>query len=376
MSDFPTADAPVTDLWTRLAAADKPLVLYGMGDGADKITDELARRGLSVADYFASDSFVRGQFFRGKRVMTLSEIREKYASFIVLVAFASSRPEVIEQIRALDRTCELYLPDVPVVGEGIFDARYYEKNLSFLKEAREALFDEESRLLFDNVIAFKLSGRFLFLERAVSDKNEILTRVLRPERYRVCADLGAYTGDSVREFLRCFPHLSRILALEPDIRNFKKLTRYVEENALSFVEAYNLAAGAENGEVLFLAGGNRGARTERRAEGKAEKETGGGRRIKGNSSVRVCTLDSLLLGEQVDFIKYDVEGNEYEALQGSLSTIRKYAPDLLVSLYHRNEDLFRLILLVKSFGKHYRLYLRRFAGFPAWDLNLYAVSER
>ena len=47
----------------------------------------------------------------------------------------------------------------------------------------------------------------------------------------------------------------------------------------------------------------------------------------------------------------------------------------LVSAYHRSADLFRLPLLVRELNPDYRLYLRRMAGVPAWDINLYAIKE-
>ena len=84
-------------------------------------------------------------------------------------------------------------------------------------------------------------------------------------------------------------------------------------------------------------------------------------------------MDSVLEGESVDYIKYDVEGSEREALLGSAKTINKYAPKLLVSLYHRSEDMFVLPELVKEINPNYSLYLRRFPYIPAWDLNLYAI---
>ena len=46
-----------------------------------------------------------------------------------------------------------------------------------------------------------------------------------------------------------------------------------------------------------------------------------------------------------------------------------------MSAYHRSADLFRLPLLVHELNPGYRLYLRRMAGVPAWDINLYAVKE-
>lgn len=348
------------DLWMTLKERKKPLVMYGMGNGADKITDEVERRGLAISDYFASDGFVRGQFFRGKKVLTWEEIRKKYSDFIILVGFASALPEVMERIEALDREYELYIPDVPVAGRGIFDAPFYEKYRFFFQEAREIWADDASLQIYDGVIAFKLTGEYRYLKGAVSDREEVYQKLLCAERYRSCADLGAYNGDSVREFIRYFPHVQKIYSMEPDRHNFRKLTEFLTEKDLSFVTAYPYAAWKEDGQHSFNASGNRNA------------SLNGG----GTQSVEVRKLDTLLQGAPVDYIKYDVEGSEYEALWGSYDTIARFTPDLMVSVYHRNEDIFRLPLFVRTLSPKYRLYLRRFPGFPAWDVNLYALTEK
>ena len=74
----------------------------------------------------------------------------------------------------------------------------------------------------------------------------------------------------------------------------------------------------------------------------------------------------------VDYIKYDVEGSDAQALDGSTETIRAHKPDLLLSLYHRTEDIFALPLQLHALCPEYRLYIRRYPYIPAWDLNLYA----
>ena len=58
------------DVWQTLQLTDKPVVLYGMGNGADQIIDWCDSHKVEVAGVFASDEFVRGQVFRGYRVET------------------------------------------------------------------------------------------------------------------------------------------------------------------------------------------------------------------------------------------------------------------------------------------------------------------
>ena len=87
------------DLWTYLASSSKPIVMYGMGNGADKILKVCDRKGIEIKDFFASDGFVRGQLFHGSRVMSFSEVREKYnrETCVILLAFGSANPRTEER---------------------------------------------------------------------------------------------------------------------------------------------------------------------------------------------------------------------------------------------------------------------------------------
>ena len=89
-------------MWDRLSECGKPVVIYGMGNGADKIADRLLSKGIEVSDFFASDGFVRGQSFRGKTVLSFNDIKEKYKDFVILVAFATRLREVLDVIYELD----------------------------------------------------------------------------------------------------------------------------------------------------------------------------------------------------------------------------------------------------------------------------------
>ena len=65
------------DLWHYLKTADKPILMYGMGNGADKILKVCESYGIEIADFFASDGFVRGHSFHGKVVLSYSQAKVK-----------------------------------------------------------------------------------------------------------------------------------------------------------------------------------------------------------------------------------------------------------------------------------------------------------
>ena len=61
-------------LWDKLKNETRPIVVYGMGNGADKIFALCEKHGIHIADIYASDEFVRGHSFHDIRVKTYSEI--------------------------------------------------------------------------------------------------------------------------------------------------------------------------------------------------------------------------------------------------------------------------------------------------------------
>ena len=96
------------------------------------------------------------------------------------------------------------------------------------------------------------------------------------------------------------------------------------------------------------------------------------------TEVAANSLDSIVSesnAPRIDYIKFDVEGAEKEALEGCYKTIERFAPSLLISLYHRSEDIFALPLQLIEKFPDYKFYLRKFKYVPAWDLNLYAVKK-
>ena len=388
----------MTDLWQTLqekSREGRPILLYGMGNGADKILAVCEKYQIPVADFFASDGFVRGHSFHGKVVLSFTAACEKYGAenMVVLLSFASSRPEVLETIHRVAETCELYIPDVPVCGTDLFNAAFLEEHREEIAAARELLADEVSRRVYDDILSYKLTGRLDLLRATESTPEEAYRTILHAEEFRTAADLGAYNGDSIRDLRTYAPHLREVIALEPDRRNFRKLGEYVTalREAGDPLTVYPIQAGAwsHTATLTFHGSGNRNAGLTDAPPAAQDilPSTADNPYFGKTAEVPVTALDAVLpdtLGREtgdngeplrLDYIKYDVEGAETEALLGSREVIQRDTPALLVSAYHRNTDLFRLPLLVHRLNPAYKLYLRRMAGVPAWDINLYAVAR-
>mgnify|MGYP006386202523 CR=1 FL=1 len=50
-------------VWEKLMVTRKPIILYGMGDGADRVLQEFELLNIHASGVMASDDFVRGQSF-------------------------------------------------------------------------------------------------------------------------------------------------------------------------------------------------------------------------------------------------------------------------------------------------------------------------
>lgn len=346
-----------SDVWDKLAAENRPIVVYGMGNGADKLFSRFEKYGIKAADVFASDGFVRGHSYRGIRVKSFSEIKETYSEFVIVVSFASSRDEVIEMLSEIDKKYDVYVPDMPVAEPlTYFDREFYNENYEKIVRVYELLADEKSKNCYAAILNYKLSGRMEYLLGAYSDTDDIYS-LIGCDNIKCAVDVGAYNGDTVREMKSYFAGLEKIVAIEPDKRNFKKLLKYSEECPEPCPEVINAAAHSECGSASFSSSGNRNSSISSSASFEHKIDT-----------VPLITVDSLKLS--ADYIKYDVEGAEYEALLGSHNTIGKYSPKLLVSLYHKSRDIFELPLLINERYPERKLFLRRTKCLPAWEIDL------
>ena len=342
--------------------------MYGMGNGADKILDVLDAHGLEVADFFASDGFVRGHSFHGKKVLSFSEIKEKYGKFIVLLAFGSSLPDVMERFYAIADDNELYAPDVPVCGGELFDASFFLENKDKFEAVRELFADEKSKEVYEDLISYKLSGDISYLRHADTEKEEALREILSGG-YTAYADLGAYNGDTVREALAFYPTVKKITAFEPSAKTFAKLTAYTDTLCGIQVHALPLCAWDRKETVILTDGAGRNTTIGGASVGKT----------KNGAKIRTSECDALdsqndYSGESL-LIKYDVEGAEHEAISGSLRTVRANETEMIVSLYHKSRDLFSLPLLIHEILPEHKLYLRKHPYVPAWDINLYVCKK-
>lgn len=356
----------MTDVWQYLKTCGKPIVLYGTGNGADKIMAVLNAYGIPVSDIFVSDEFYRGGAFHGFELIKFQDVQKKYEDCVIVLAFAIFRDDMLNRVKEIEKVYEVLAPEVPVFGTDYFSIDTVKKYEKEIGEVRKILADSKSLDVFDNLLQYRLTGRLANLYAAESDRQEAFDDIIKLGVKETYLDLGAYRGDTIEEFLTLTGgNYEGIVALEPDTKNYKKLCEKVEELDLDNDKVFlvNKASWNKEARMDFSGGGGRNSNLLTTDDTKVE-------------IVTATDLDSLLAGFSKDikptYIKMDVEGAEQETLLGLKNTL-KSKPKLAISAYHKTADLFALPLLVKELNPDYMVYLRHHPYIPDWETNLYCI---
>lgn len=121
----------------------------------------------------------------------------------------------------------------------------------------------------------------------------------------------------------------KVIAFEPTSRSFRLFLKNIKENYLHNIAAHQLAIGEEEGEAkLYWDESCFGSNSLIRKSSRYEL-------------VKVMPLDKLV--SRADFVKIDVEGAEYEVLQGMKRILSTSKPPLLLELSCRKEEIMRFL---------------------------------
>jgi len=179
--------------------------------------------------------------------------------------------------------------------------------------------------------------------KVVLSKGEL--SVLRALQLLPClafVDVGAHVGYySVRMARRC----RRVVAFEPNPKNREVLVKNLELNNIRNVTVLPYAAGESRYKArLWLAGSG-----STLLEGYVTGES---------AEVDVVPVDEVV--EYADIVKVDVEGYEWNVIQGMGKLLDKYKPTLIVEhhdfRHYRTKDYPRIRSYLKSLG-YIELYL-------------------
>jgi FkbM family methyltransferase len=355
------------NIFNAIRASSAPVVLWGAGEIAWCVWTYLHQHGIETVCFCDNNPSKQGTTHLGLPVYSYDGLKEKFAGaggkyhIVVATGIQYKEPIFSQLAQAKELNPVSYLRGFEVCGEKI-NYQYIQKHIEQFEEAYASLADAFSKKVFINVLNAKISGNFDLYMEIMSKTEYFDDDVVLLSENEVFLDVGAYKGNAVLEFARKTQNkYDGIIACEPDQQTRAALQTVLEKNNIRKVEIHNKGLWNQH-EIMHFSDGREGG--SRIAEGSAATFP--------TNSIEVDTIDSILSGGRVTYISMDIEGAEHNAILGAKQTIKKWKPKMAVCVYHKREDLFDLLLLLKSFVPEYKFHMRHYTENQT-ETVLYAV---
>jgi FkbM family methyltransferase len=223
------------------------------------------------------------------------------------------------------------------------------------------LADEESRRQFADHLRWRTSLDSRALPPGDRRRAYFGVSFLTIPEDAAIVDVGAFDGDSLRNFLLWRGTFRSYSALEPDPISYHLLREYIASLPQAIarrIRPVQVAAAAAPGTLMVS------------PTGKPGSATGGcGSQAQPVPSVRISDY---FADQQISYLKFDIEGAEREALTGAWDLIERDRPTLAVAVYHKPLDIVEIPLEIIRRTPGYRYYIRSHDD-DGIDLTFYAA---
>jgi methyltransferase, fkbM family len=326
----------------------EPVYLWGTGQMGQWAAHLVRDMGGQLAAFVDNNAARWGTEMEGVSCISPEQLREA-ADPLVVIGVGMSGAAVAAQLADMNIRRVLDMPDFYL--NSLFDDLRSVNPADVaarVERCFDLLADERSR----DVLLAKLEGFFKFepgfgnqkyYEDVCQGDQYFQDDIIRFTEASVLVDCGAYTGDTMEDFLRRGYPFRKYIAYELTQQNYSVLQenmKNVREGGAGVLVAHNCGVGERNEQIYYddVVSASSIATSGTRGE--------------------IVRMDDHLQGEDVSFIKMDIEGAERAALRGAEQLIRRCRPDLAICVYHSISDLFEIPLYIHSIVPEYRLYLR------------------
>ena len=378
------------------------VIIYGAGSAGREISECLSVHGVNTEYFCDINQSLVGTKINDTLIISTNELCSKHKDRFIVIGVQKGKKDIYDYLTSMKfKRIGLILSDEQFYYYLQFpkwkiDLHFLENNVSNINYVYSLLYDQKSRDIyisrlqtltsFADFNLYKKHCQLSDCPKSLNDNFKIFAYNFENEMYfdndliylyddMSLIDCGAYDGDSFLEFQKQITK-NEILnsfsyCFEPDESNYQKLISNLRDyDNLKF---YNLGVWNMKTKLDF-ASSNLMFQTEScvvKTANPLYKIIGA---LKIDSLINVDSIDNLIYPKKIDIIKMDVEGSETEALLGAAMTISKYKPQLIISAYHKQDDIWMLPLLVNKISDGYKLYLRQFS-FNWSELVLIGISD-
>ena len=347
----------INSVYDKLKNTDIPIYIYGAGEIADLTVSKLNYHGIHVDGFVVDDEYVKEGNLKKSDLISRNEPYVLIRG--VWNCFFRSDEELISEwkgCQCIFQCADIYECDnIEPISE-----TFYLDNKDLFERVHNNLFDEMSKASYTAFIKSKIENDNMYLiPHVVTPQYYFSDAPWTLDKNECLVDCGAYDGDSIRDFVD-FTHnqYEYIYAFEPDKDNIIMLNHTIQRKRIKNVEVIPKACGDKKCILRFSANGVGGRISEN-----------------GDIEIQVDTIDNVVSKDKrISIIKMDIEGAEVAAINGAKNTIQKDRPILMISIYHKKDDLYHVFDTIDSMVEDYVFYLRIHKVF-AVDVVLYAVPK-
>jgi len=332
---------------------NKPVVLFGAGSLGLVFLQLCKNTKIKVEKVCDNDSSKKGKKILGIRIISINELIKfpKETQIIITIMHDFIVKQQLKKLGFKNIFSHTYFATIYPRKFKYFNWQSslapLKKNYKEVIKAYSLLADNKSKKVFRQLIKHRLTLNCNKLNGVIDDVEKVYfdREIINLSKNEVFIDGGAFNGDTLISFLKNVDNkFYEYHAFEPDKKNFNDLKSFVEKKGFKNVFVYNEGLGLIDKLVKFNSDGLMSARVT---------ETG-------DDIINIKALDSYLDKIKPTFIKLDIEGSERDALLGMKKSINLCKPKLAVSVYHKPDDLWRLLILLHRLNNDYKLYLRHY----------------
>ncbi len=343
-----------------LAECNRRCIIFGAGTMGQRALSALASMGVHPLSFADNNPVLWGKFVDGIPILSPEDAAELFGEDAVFfIAIRNENHwyrETFDQLLRLG--CAHISSSEPIAW------RFPDKFPPFLlyhlphnlyahaedvARAARLWADEESTAEYAAQIQLRAFGDPSGLSAPEVEESYVLPGVFQLGPEDVFLDCGAYDGDTIRNLIDNHIQFGRIEAVEADTHSFARLADFVSTLRPEFanrIRLHQCAVGARRGTVRFDDTGG--------VDSKVSDE--------GRILIDMVPIDVMFATKRVSMIKMDIEGGEYDALIGAGQVIQRDRPILAICVYHFQEDIWRLPLLIRTLCPEYCMYLKAYRG--------------
>lgn len=330
----------------ELRREGRPIFIWGSGEVGELIFNKLKEAGIPCRGYVVDDKTENAEETVYSKEQVLRENQEYVLIRGFLKLFYMSDNEILDLwpgCKGVYSITDAYEPEF----SDVLTEEYYESHRESFQLVRDNLEDQFSKESLD-----------AYLETKIKKRSEpILPYVVLPQYFfnpspwarggynenEILIDCGSFNGDSILDFLNEWNgKYGEIIACEPDPHNFSKLKETISAHNIANVTPLQIGLYSSKKTLHFHSSGDMES---------AFKEDG-------EIELQVDVIDNIAMGKDISIIKMDIEGSELEALHGAIETIKRCRPLLMISAYHKKDDLFNIYQYIDDAVDDYKYFFR------------------